>query len=82
MGMANDQIRVSSRVKRELQKRKRAGESYNDVLERVFDEKRKADFYDGFGMLSDEQAKRIRDQREEGTEKRKERMKRLNGENG
>lgn len=59
--MADDQIRVSSRVKRELQKRKRAGESYNDVLERVFDEKREADFYDGFGMLSDEQAKRIRD---------------------
>ena len=65
MGTANDQIRVSARVKRELEKRKRAGESYNDVLERVLHEDRDANFYDGFGMLSDEQAEHIRNERED-----------------
>lgn len=36
-----------------------------------------ADFYDGFGILSDEQAEWIREKREESREKRKRRMRRL-----
>ena len=63
MGSADEQIRVSARVKRELERRKRGEESYNDVLERVLDDTG-ADFDDGFGILSDEQADQIREQRE------------------
>jgi len=77
MATADEQIRVSDRVKRRLERRRRDGESFNDVLERVLDESREADFYDGFGILSDEDADWIRDKREESTEKRKERMQRL-----
>jgi predicted CopG family antitoxin len=38
MATADEQIRVSDRVKRELNRLRREGESYNDVLERVLDE--------------------------------------------
>lgn len=81
MGTANEQIRVSDTIKRELERRKREGESYNDVLERVFGKDPGGDFYDGFGMLSDEQADRIREEREKDKQKRKDRMRRLAGEN-
>jgi predicted CopG family antitoxin len=77
MGVADEQIRVSKAVKREIEHRRRAGESYNDVLERILDETPDVDFYDGFGMLSDEEADRIREGRREGKEKRKDRMRRL-----
>jgi hypothetical protein len=60
MGTADEQIRVSNAVKRELDRRRRAGESYNDVLERVLEGGAESDFYDGFGRWSDEQAERIR----------------------
>lgn len=80
MATADEQIRVSDRVKRQLDRRRREGESYNDVLERLLGEYTEADFYDGFGILSDEEADWIREQREEAKEKRKERMRRL-GEN-
>ncbi len=43
MGTAADQIRVSDRVKRVLDRLRREGESYNDVLERVLDEERGGD---------------------------------------
>lgn len=76
MATANEQIRISDRVKRELERRKRENETYNDVLERVLGET-EADFYDGFGILSDEQADHIRDEREKAKEQRKERMRRL-----
>jgi predicted CopG family antitoxin len=77
MGAANDQIRVSETVKRELERRKREGESYNDVLKRVLGENSEANFDDGFGMLSDGEADAIRDSRERAKAKRKERTRRL-----
>jgi hypothetical protein len=64
MGTADEQIRVSGRVKRVLDRRRREGESYNDVLERVLEEAEEGEFYDGFGRWSDEQAERVREQRE------------------
>lgn len=76
MGAANEQIRISDRVKRELERRKRENESYNDVLERVLEDS-EADFDDGFGMLSDEQADRLREEREASEQQRRERMRRL-----
>ena len=77
MATADEQIRVSDRVKAELDRRRREGESYNDVLERLLNESTESDFYDGFGMLSDEQADWIREKRQESKERRKERMRRL-----
>ena len=74
MTTADEQIRVSDRVKRELDRRRREGESYNDVLERVLDEERVGDYYDGFGRWSDEEAERVREARRQSKEKRKERM--------
>lgn len=61
MGSADEQIRISARAKRELERRKRGNESYNDVLERVLEDS-EADFDDGFGILSDEQADRLREE--------------------
>lgn len=49
MGTANEQIRVSETVKRELDKRRREGESFNDVLERILDDDR--DLLAGFGAF-------------------------------
>ena len=80
MATADEQIRVSDRVKRELDRRRREGESYNDVLERVLEEREGGDFYDGFGRWSDERAERVREQRKKSKEKRKRRMRRLAGE--
>lgn len=77
MGTATEQIRVSDTVKRELERRKREDESYNDVLERVLGETPDADFYEGFGMLSDEQADAIREGRDRAKAQRKDRMRRL-----
>jgi len=82
MATADEQIRVSDRVKRILDRRRREGESYNDVLERVLDEGEGGDFYDGFGRWSEEQAERVREQREQAKEKRKARMRRLAGDDG
>jgi hypothetical protein len=56
MATADEQIRVSDRVKRILDRRRREGESYNDVLKRVLGEDDEGDFYDGFGRWSDERA--------------------------
>lgn len=64
-------------MKAELDRRRREGESSNDVLERLLDESTESDFYDGFGTLSDEQAGWIREKRQEARERRKERMRRL-----
>ena len=74
MATADEQIRVSDRVKRELDRLRREGESYNDVLERVLDSERGADFADGFGRWSDEEAKRVREGRRDSREKRRERI--------
>lgn len=79
MGVANEQIRVSDRVKRELDRRRREGESYNDVLERVLGDDDSGDFYDGFGRWSDDEAERVRERREAAREERKRRTRRLAG---
>lgn len=77
MSKASEQIRVSNRVKHILDRRRREGESYNDVLERVLEDDDSGDFYDGFGRWSGDQAETVREQREQAAEKRKKRMRRL-----
>jgi len=62
MGAANEQIRVSDTVKREIERRRREGESYNDVLKRTFSTDR--DILAGFGRWSDTRADRARETRE------------------
>jgi len=74
MATADEQIRVSGQVKRELDSLRREGESYNDVIERVLDEGRDGDFYDGFGRWADEEANRVREERQKSREKRRNRM--------
>lgn len=82
MGTANDHIRVSDDVKRKLDRRRREGESYNEVLTRVLEETETGDFYDGFGQWTDEEAERVREQRQRAKEERKERMRRLSEDDG
>lgn len=77
MATANEQIRVSDRVKRHLDRRRQSGESYNDVLERLLSERSDGDFHDGFGLLSDEQTDRLREEREQARAERKERLRSL-----
>ncbi len=77
MATADEQIRVSNQVKQELDRRRREGESYNDIIQRLLGENTEADFYDGFGLLSAEEADWIREKRETAKEKRKNRMRRL-----
>lgn len=74
MSTADEQIRVSDRVKRELERLQREGESYNDVLERVLEETSSGDFDDGFGRWSDADAERVREARQQSKEERKQRM--------
>ncbi|WP_254523281.1 antitoxin VapB family protein [Natrinema caseinilyticum] len=74
MGVADEQIRVSKSVKRKIERRQRADESYNDALERILDETDTGDFYDGFGRWSDEEADQVRERRRKSKEKRKQRM--------
>lgn len=75
MGTADEQIRVSNTVKQELNRRRRDGESYNDVLERILEDER--DLLAGFGRWSDEHANRVREARQKSKERSKERMRRL-----
>jgi predicted CopG family antitoxin len=75
MATADEQIRVSDAVKRELDRRRREGESYNDVLERLLEDER--DLLAGFGRWSDEDAERVREARERSKQKSKERTRRL-----
>jgi predicted CopG family antitoxin len=74
MGAADEQIRVSDTVKREIDRRRREGESYNDVLERLFSIDRDRDLLAGFGRWSDERADRARKTREAYEEKSIQRM--------
>ena len=76
MGAANEQIRVSETVKQEIERRRREGESYNDVLERLFSPVGDRDFLAGFGRWSDERADRARKVREKHKKKSKERIRR------
>jgi len=80
MATADEQIRVSSRVKRILDRHRREGESYNDVLQRVLDEDAEGDFYDGFGRWSEDHVEHVREQRTKAAQERKARMRRLAGE--
>jgi predicted CopG family antitoxin len=77
MGTANEQIRISESLKRELDRRRRPGESYNDVLERILADDR--DLLAGFGRWSDEHADSVREAREKRKEKSKERARRRAG---
>ena len=74
MGTADEQIRVSKSVKQEIERRRRDGESYNDVLKRMFSPAGDRDFLAGFGRWSDERADRAREVRERYKKKSKERM--------
>lgn len=76
MGSAGGRTRVSQRVRRDLERRTRAIECHTDVLERVPDDT-ESEFDDGFGILADEQADRLREQRETDEQQRRERMRRL-----
>jgi len=69
MSMADEQIRVSENIKRLLDERKRPGESYNDVLNRILEDDR--DLLAGWGLLSDEEADELE---EHIKDSRKERM--------
>ena len=77
MATTDEQIRVSGRVKRLLDRHRSGGESYNDVLERLLSERGEGDFDDGFGLLSNEQADRLREERERAKAERKDRLRRL-----
>jgi predicted CopG family antitoxin len=65
---------VSKTVKRKIERHRREGESFNDVLERLLAAEDAGDFYDGFGRWSDEEADRVREKRRQSKEKRKRRM--------
>lgn len=76
MGVADEQIRVSGAVKREIDRRRREGESYNDVLERLFSLEPDRDLLAGFGRWSDDRAERARENREAAEERSIERQRR------
>jgi predicted CopG family antitoxin len=77
MATADEQIRISDRVKKRLDSRRRAGESYNDVLDRLLGETTDSDFDDGFGLLSDAEGEWLREQRADTKDERKDRMRGL-----
>lgn len=74
MGVADEQIRVSAAVKREIERHRREGESYNDALERLLETTAGGGFEDGFGRWSDETAERVREARQRSKADRKRRM--------
>lgn len=67
-------------MKRELDRRRREGESNEDILKRILDEDDAGDFEDGFGRWANEEAERVRGHRETANEGRKRRTRRLAGE--
>jgi predicted CopG family antitoxin len=77
MATADEQIRISDRVKERLDSRRREGESYNDVLDRLLGETTDSDFEDGFGLLSESEGEWIREKRAEAKRERKERTRGL-----
>lgn len=73
MGTADEQIRVSDAVKRELDERRREGESFNDVLERILEDDR--DLLAGFGAFDGtDRGETTRDVHERGEEKSRTRI--------
>ena len=81
MGAATEQIRVSDTVKREIERRRREGESYNDVLERILaiEPDSDRDLLAGAGFWSADKAEQFRESRQKYKEKSKERMRRRAG---
>lgn len=76
MGTACEQIRISAVVKRELDRRKREDESYNDVIERVLDDDR--DLLAGFGAFEGtDRAAAMREVHERGEETSRERIRKM-----
>lgn len=75
MATADEQIRVSETVKRELDHRRRDGESYNDILQRILADDR--DLLAGVGRWSDEHADRVREARKNSNKTSRDRMRRL-----
>jgi hypothetical protein len=67
MGSAEERIRVSEAVKREIERRRCEGDSYDDVLERLLAEDGGGDFDAGFGRWSDAEADRVREGRRTGS---------------
>ena len=74
MDDAGEQIRVSEAVKRRIDRRRRPGESFNDVLERLLLSEANGEFDDGFGRWSDEESDRLRERRQEAKEQRTDRL--------
>jgi len=75
MSLADEQIRVSSAIKRELEERQREGESFNDVLERLLNDDR--DLFAGAGFWAENEANHVREGRAQAKRKSKERMHQL-----
>lgn len=73
MDAAGEQIRVSTAVKREIERRRRKGESYNDVLERLFGTDRNRGLLTRAGFWSAEEAEEFREHQEAAKEESKER---------
>jgi len=78
MAKAEEQIRVTGEVKRELERRKREGESFNDVLERLLEDDR--DILAGAGFWSEETAETVKESTETKRAKRKQRQRRVENE--
>ena len=76
MATADEQIRISDRIKKRLDSRRREGESYNDVLDRLLGETTDSDFEDGFGLLSAADGQWLREQRADAKDGRKEHRRR------
>jgi len=73
MATADEQIRITERVKRELDRRRREGESYNDVLERLLEDDR--DLLAGFGAFEGtDRGEAMREVHERGKENSRERI--------
>lgn len=81
MGPATEQIRVSDAVKRKIERRRREGESYNDVLERMLaiEDDREPDLLSGAGFWSSDKAEEFRDTRRKYKEKSRDWMRRRPG---
>lgn len=72
---AAEQIRISGQNKDRLDRRKREGESYNDVIARLLEDDR--DLLTGFGAASDRDGGGMRVVHEETQRKSAERIERL-----
>lgn len=68
---ANEHVRISAETKERLRRRKREGESFNAVIERLLDDDR--DLLAGFGAAADREGETLAetvDRREADSERR------------